>query len=385
MKSDYDFEHLEKALLRAGKELRYPPTPRLAARVRVELERPSRSLFAPGSFGLWAGFAGAAVALLLVLAGVFIYQAQQTSSPQRTAGKAYIANLLSGDLTVVDLQTRTRQGSVAVGGSPWGLAASKDGQRVFVAVDGGVAVVDPARAQRVDFIETPGFTRAKVAISGDGRTLLVANPSGRMKLIDIPSRGTLNEFPIEMLPYDIKLAPNNRWAYVLSQDDGAVAVVNVREGQMVNRLPLGEKYRGYFMALSADGEQVYVPKLGTGAMWIIDTQTNAARSVRTERKAYWEGNVERGVAVSADGARLYIATAGDNTGGVSVLETQNFSEVARANLASGFFGAALSLDGKQLLLTDPETNNLTILNADTLKLIGTVQLGSSPFRVVVAP
>ncbi len=381
-----DGDPLADALRRAGNSARYPATPRIAARVRAQLEAQSRPRIAP-RVGLVAGLASAALVLLLAL-GVFVYQQQNASAPV-ARGKAYTANLLGGDLSVVDLQRDQLIGSIGVGNNPWGMAASANGERVYVAVDGGVSVVDTLRAQRVNFVETSAaYNRAKVAISADERVLLVASPTQQMRLIDVPSRGTLNEFNIGMIPYDIKLSRDGRWAYVLSESDGAVAIVDMHAGRVVDRLTFSGVYRGYFMAQSPDGRFIYVPRLAKAEMWIIDTQTNQARGTLTEAKPYWKPSngegAERGVVVSRDGARLYIATEDDFNGGVSVLDTQSFNELARVNMGSGFFGAALSSDGTQLALTVPDSNQLTILDASTLQLITSVQVGQTPFRVVIA-
>ena len=388
MKSENDFEKLEDALRHAGRDISYPATPRLAARARAELEA-AQSQPTRWRFGLWSGLAAAALALFVVLLAAYVFNTQQTAKPS-ALGTAYTANLLSGDLSVVNLNSITLTRSIAVGDSPWGIAIAPNGKRTYIAVTGGVAIVDTARGQRVDFVPLKsGYFRSKVAISADERILLVANPQGELTTIDMPTRGILNEFALNMIPYDIKLSPNGRYAYVLSEDDGAVAIVDVRVGQVTDRLTFSGAYRGYFMAQSPDGRLLYVPRLGKSEMWIVDTATNTTRGTLTEAKPYWKldatHGTERGLAVSPDGARLYVATADEFNGGVSVLDTQAFKELARVNMGTGFFGAALSLDGTQLLLTSPDTSNVTVLDAATLKLITSIAIGSSPYRIVVGP
>src|SRR5947207_189537 len=101
-------------------------------------------------------FAWNFLALLLVLGVVLTYQQQNAAAPQ-TPGKAYTANLLGGDLSVVDLQRDELVGAIEVGSNPWGMVASPNGEHVYVAVDGGISVVDTVRGQRVNFVETsPG-------------------------------------------------------------------------------------------------------------------------------------------------------------------------------------------------------------------------------------
>ena len=384
------FDKLEEALQQAGKDATYPPTPRLSARVRTQLGD-GRARPGGRGFGLWTGLAAAACALILVFGALYLYNAvaqQAANSP--APGTAYTANLVAGTLSVVDLTTYQTRGSIPVGDNPWGMAVAPSGKRIFVSVAGGIAIVDTARAQRTDFIPLPSiYTRAKLAISADERILLVAAPAGQMTLLDMATRGVLNEFAIDSVPYDIKLSPDGRFAYVLGQADGSLAVVDVRKGERLQNLTFSGRYSGYFLGQSPDGRYLYVPRLARGEMWIVDTQTNAARGTLTEKKPYWQGEPasgpERGVAVSRDGARLYIATTDDKGGGVSVLDTQVFHEIARMDFAQGRFGAALNADGSRLLITVPAASRLLVLDSTSLNAIANVEVDTAPYRVVVGP
>jgi len=133
---------------------------------------------------VFVGLAGAALVLLLVVAGVIVYAPNASAPPTR--GKAYTANLLGGDLSVVDLERDQVLSHIEVGSNPWGMVASHGGERVYVAVDGGVSVVDSARAERVNFIETnSAYNRAKLAISADDTKIRMAPDVPEFK--DLPA------------------------------------------------------------------------------------------------------------------------------------------------------------------------------------------------------
>jgi YVTN family beta-propeller protein len=384
-----DHEKLADALLAAGKRASYPPTPPLAARVRARLESGQQPV--RRGFGLWGGLATAGLTLLVVLGAAFLYTYtnQQAAAPA-APGTAYTANLASGDLSAVDLAGATLIRNIKVGDSPWGMAIAPSGKRVYVSVADGITMVDTTRKERTDFVPLPsGYARSKVAISGDERILLAASPSGLMTLIDMPTRGVLNQFSINMVPYDIKLSPDGHFAYVLGAIDGALLIADVRTGTILQRLTFSGPYPAYFVGQSPDGRYLYVPRLGKSEMWIVDTQTNQARGTLTEQKAYWQGDpdggAERGIAISHDGKRMFVATMDARGGGVSVLDTQDFHELARVNVGNGFFGAALSLDGSRLVLSMPNTSRLLVYDAQSLNLLANVEVGTAPYRVVVGP
>src|SRR5438128_1622307 len=109
------FDKLEGALRQAGKDATYPPTPRLSARVRTQVEDGRVQPGGPG-FGLWTGLAATAGALILVFGALYLYNAvvQQAANPP-APGTAYTANLVAGTLSVVDLATYQMRGSISVG------------------------------------------------------------------------------------------------------------------------------------------------------------------------------------------------------------------------------------------------------------------------------
>src|SRR5690242_19248359 len=72
MEARNEFEKLEFALVRAGRELDYPVTPAIATRVRAELTRTSNASVAARRFGFSSRvLVAAAVAILLALILIF--------------------------------------------------------------------------------------------------------------------------------------------------------------------------------------------------------------------------------------------------------------------------------------------------------------------------
>src|SRR6185437_10942031 len=84
----------------------------------------------------------------------------------------YVANSQGDDLTVIRLPGHETLGSVKVGDHPHGLAASRDGRRLYVSVESTkeVLALDTATDQilwRTTVSDRPN----EIALSGDGRRL----------------------------------------------------------------------------------------------------------------------------------------------------------------------------------------------------------------------
>ena len=88
------------------------------------------------------------------------------------------------------------------------------------------------------------------------------------------------------------------------------------------------------------------------------------------------------MAVSPDGKRLYVTNLGDRT--VSVIDTTANQVTATIPCrAAGLYGAAVSLDGKDLYLSD--VSSLLVIDTATHQLTGGVGVEGDPSQLVFSP
>lgn len=104
-------------------------------------------------------------------------------------GRVYVSNGTNDTISVIDSATRTVMATIPLrldprlaswrGVIPFGLALSPDGTRLYAAESGinAVAVIDTARNLVLGHIPV-GWFPSKVAVSPDGRKLIVANAKG---------------------------------------------------------------------------------------------------------------------------------------------------------------------------------------------------------------
>jgi len=173
--------------------------------------------------------------------------------------RAYTANIMSGTVSVLDLEQGTLVTQVQVGGQSEGIDVGPDG-RIWVGVNdqARVAVIDPRSLEVVAEVgELPLPIRLKAA--PDGKLVVVScAASGEVALIDARSLQVVARLPLEKLdpvppqappgftpgtpvPVGIAIDPDSRLAFVTLQAAGRVAVVDLEE----------KRVRGYFEGLSA--------------------------------------------------------------------------------------------------------------------------------------
>ncbi len=147
----------------------------------------------------------------------------------------------------------------------------------------------------------------------------------------------------------------------------------------------------YGVAVGPKGAKVYVT--GTsGTLYVIDTATRAVTPVAV-------GMFPRGVAVSRDGSRVYVANPLSRTGGpgtVSVIDAATNTVVATVTGFRGFpWGVAVSPVTNRLYVTNlygfytsPSDDDVKVVDTTTNQIVtgaGVSLLGGSPMAIAVSP
>lgn len=97
------------------------------------------------------------------------------------------------------------------------------------------------------------------------------------------------------------------------------------------------------------------------------------------------GASPRGIVISPDGTKVYIANSGSDS--ISVLDTMT-KEVTNTiflGLGVGPEGLAITPDGRFLISANRVSNNISLIDPDTYRIIKHIPVGMSPLRVSVSP
>ena len=181
------------------------------------------------------------------------------------AGKhAYIANIGSGSISVIDIENGTLMTTVNVGKGTEGIALSADGKQLWATnrESDTVVVIDPATMNILSTLDSPGFP-IRVILSPDGQEAMVSRAqAGRVEFYDTQTMknsgdvsmpreyslkngrwlgGGLGYYP---MPIGILYHPDGKIAYVANSFGGYIAVVNVATRQVTTTLQAGSEPDG---------------------------------------------------------------------------------------------------------------------------------------------
>ena len=191
-------------------------------------------------------------------------------------------------------------------------------------------------------------------------------------------------------PTDVCVSPNASTLYVAELTAGRVAVFNTATETITQEIGLPAPNQASGVALSADGSKLYVTAADPdGKVYVIDTATNGMIDTISV------GHTPMSPVVSPDGATLYVCNRFDNT--VSIINLSTRSEtvvpVTREPVSAALTPNGATLIVCNLLMTDATTNQfvsakVSIIDTATATVTTEIRLpnGSSSVRgVCVSP
>jgi YVTN family beta-propeller protein len=185
-------------------------------------------------------------------------------------------------------------------------------------------------------------------------------------------------------------------AYVSNEDDGTVTVVDTQRLTALATLAVGKRPRG--LALSHDGTRLYVALSGLPKCPPPMTDADCARLPRDgqadgiaviDTATLRPLTVLRGVSdperveVSRDDRTLYVSE--EDAGRLAALDVPRGSVRATVAVGREPEGVRASPDGRWVLVTSEEENALAIIDARKHTLVTTVKVGKRPRDIAITP
>lgn len=240
-------------------------------------------------------------------------------------GTLWIMDYAGGRVAVLDPRTGQQRASIPVGIAPAHAVFTPDGRRAYVSnlLSNDISVID-VRARRVvaAISVLPGLQPHALAITPDGREVWApCGLGGGIWVIDTRTNKVARVIPTGGFPHAVTFSPDGRTAYLVDASpgkDSGLVVIDRATGHIRARVAVGT---GSAMVLAGrDGRRVYVTGQGGSVLTVIDagTLTIVARVP--------VGVAPHGLAFTPDGRLLYVAV---NTGRqVAVVDTRTERVVA---------------------------------------------------------
>ena len=185
----------------------------------------------------------------------------------RRSKKAFVANIGSGSVTVIDLKTRKKISDLATGAGAEGIDISPDEKEVWVTnrAANTVSVIDVNTLKIVATLESKDFP-IRVKFAPGGKHVLVSNArSGDVAIFDAAAKKEIRRIPMLLkpaegstsgqrlfggqfgqspVPVGILVAPRLSHAFVANTNADIVTMIDLKTWQVAGRLTAGKEPDG---------------------------------------------------------------------------------------------------------------------------------------------
>lgn len=266
---------------------------------------------------------------------------------------------------------------LALSGSPVAFVALRSAN--------ALAVIDMGPGKEVARIPT-GITPLSVLMTPDERYIFVANTGpgrgisdNRITAIETATHRVAATIEVGEGPLDLALSADGQLLYVTNSNEKTISIIEVENLTARSRRIRVRAMNGpYGIAISPDGERLYVTDIGGGEVLVVNTES------RQTIKRVKVIDSPRSLVLSADGRRLYVSGGGfDNTiGGISVIATDSsrvgFTDASRVvetiRTGAGIFRLALSPDESRLYATDRVNAQLLVIDVNKNSILERVDV-----------
>lgn len=182
-----------------------------------------------------------------------------------SADRAFVANIRSGSVSVIDLQSANRISIIETGSGAEGIDVTPDGKEVWVTNRGAntISVIDTASLEVLATIKCSSVP-IRIKFTPDGKHALVSNArSGDVAVFDTQERKEVhrvgmrlsavektddrlfkNAFGDSPVPVGIVIPPDGRHAYVANTNADIITVIDLESWEISGRLTAGKEPDG---------------------------------------------------------------------------------------------------------------------------------------------
>ena len=252
-----------------------------------------------------------------------------------------------------------------------------------------VKVIDTADLRVVANIAV-GASPTSVAINADGtRTYVVNSDAGTVSVIDTTTNGVAATIAVGAKPTSIAVNRSGTRVYVAHRGDGwsedVVSVIDARSNAVVAGIGVGPGMLPRGLLVSPDGRRLYVANTRNSGISAIETITH------TTVASTYQGTRPHGLAMDAEGTRIY-ATFPNRSPQLVAFDAASLAQVGSTSASLGS-PEAIALDpaGTRVYVldsgidTDDGLGTVHVLDTATLDLLSRIAVGRDPQGIAVSP
>ena len=291
---------------------------------------------------------------------------------QASAFTAYVSNEKSNTISVVDIDKLTVVRTIKVGQRPRGIELTKDGKFILVAVGDD---------DTIQMIDTSTYEIAATLPSGPDPELFTQDPTGKVlyvanendntvTIIDMEKRTRIGEVQVGVEPEGMGISPDGKMLVNTSETTNMAHFIDTETRQIVANVLVDARPR--FAAFKRDGSELWVSSEIGGTVSVIDpVKHEVTAKITFEIPGLRKEAIQAvGINITNDGRTAFVALGPANR--VAVID--GATHVVQKYLLVGqrVWHMAFTPDEKYLLTTNGVSNDVSIIDVGSLKVIKTI-------------
>jgi YVTN family beta-propeller protein len=247
-----------------------------------------------------------------------------------------------------------------------------------------LAIVDPATKHVIARIDT-GEGPHEVAASDDGKLAFVTNygaknPGHSLSVIDLVAQKEIHRVDLGPLgrPHGIVFADGE--AYFTAELNKVIARYDPASNKVDWLLGVGQN-RTHMLVRTKYLNEFFTSNVDSDSITAIEKSSDPSGWKETNILV---GKGPEGIDISPDDKEVWAANSGDGT--ASVIDVATSKVIHTFNLHTRHSNRLkFTNDGKLVLISDPATDELIIVDAATRKIIKQLNIGRGPGGILIAP
>jgi 40-residue YVTN family beta-propeller repeat len=293
-------------------------------------------------------------------------------------GTAYVINSDSKSISVINTHTRKVKSNIKLPQSPFALAPPTRFNQLWVLMGkNNVGVVNLINHQLIATIQLP-YDASSITLTPNAWRAYAPSSLNDSAFLSVIRTLTNTEKTISLdlaYPLDVKVSPDGKWVYVLSNNPAFIIVINQKTLKIAGYIDSG----GYSnqMALTANGKKAYVTNSEeatfVSVIDLVKRKMTATIQLEAEYPYF--------IAITPDQKYAYVTHPPTNT--VSVIDLAKKILVKTIACPGTPMGLAMTHDNRYVYITLSAQNRVGVLDRSTNKFIKPISIARNPVGVAI--
>lgn len=247
--------------------------------------------------------------------------------------------------------------------------------------DDVIDIIDVGTLELVDSIPT-GPSPEAFAFSPDESQIYVSNEEdSTLEIIDVADKIVIARIPTGAEPEGVIHSIDGKTVFVTSEVADMVHVVDLATQSVVKNIVVGTRPRRFIV--TPDGTELWVSDELSSEVHVIDLATLEIKQVLTFLPPGFrpEDVTPVGMAITNDGTKTLISLGRANH--LAIIDSASRNVLAYVLVGSRAWSVDLSRDEKTAIVANGLSDDITIVDLESMRPIKSVPVGRTPHTVVI--